>query len=261
MVDTVLVPVTDLTATVSLNISPIDKRVFAYTVIGGKVFKVDESYLDEPLDSVYPLYDHEDYEVGRMEARTIQQVGKVVPKCYSSLFAEKMRKAECDAFNSINILPVLRIIVNNERYMNYVLGPIVIEQFLSREAGQYFAYALVDGKPTLFGADTMLELHQTMKHGITLCQNRGLRVLHDIHFEEALAKLLTMFNANDICQPTQIHQFTKEVIEEDEESKHNFHCSWCVSLGLDGHHNHWNNDGKVYDSGSKTTHSDYIKGN
>lgn len=261
MVDTVLIPVTDLKVSVSVDTSPTDNRIFEYVVIGGKVFKVDESYLDEPLDNVYPLYDlATGDEVGKMEAQVIQQIGKVVPKCYSGLFAERMREAELAVYNSIKLIPVLRIIVNNDRYINYVLGPIVMDQFLSREAGQYFAYKEVDGDVLLFGADSMLELDQMMKHNISLCQNRGLKTFHDKYFEGALAKLRVMFDKDNMCQPNTIYQFIKErdIIND---TTHNYHCSWCQSLGLDGHHNDWNNDGKVYDDGSKTTHSDYIKGN
>ena len=243
---------------------PVDNRVFAYILLNGHPFKVDESYLDEPLDNFYPIYDlYDGEEVGTMQASTLQKIATRVPACYIDIYADRIKACIETTISKIDIRPVLRLLVNNDKFIHYVVGPVLMDDLIVREGGQYFAYAQgEDGEPVLYVGDTALELRENIKYGITKCRARNVSFVHDKYIQEALDKLKAYYLEGDVCAINELYSAWKDgtAIEPETEHNHEFHCSWCLANGLDGKHgNYWSNDGNVYDDGSHTTRSNYIK--
>lgn len=234
-----------------------------YVLLNNRVFRVDEGYLDEPLDNVYPLYPLDsDEPVGSMRADVLQQVGMKVPACYQELFEKRVYAKALKEYQSIDIRVVLRLIVNNEKHIHYLIGPVCVDDITIREGGQYFAFKDdSEGNPVLYGADTGLILKQCLENNISACANKQLVVLHDKYFEAAINKLKEMHLLKDVCVPSVQYSEWKEpptVVPPvgEEENNHGPHCEWCKEMGLNGLHL-WANDGNVYDDGSHTTHSHY----
>lgn len=235
----------------------------AYVLLNKQVFKVDDGYLDEPLDNTYSLYPlGSDEEVGTMRADVLQQIGFKINPCFAGIFEKRVYAQALKEYQSIDIRVVLRLVVNNENFIHYVIGPVLMDDIAIREGGQYFAFKDdSDGNPILFGADTGLLLGQYLKNDITACNNKGLVVLHDAYFEAAIAKLKEIHLLHDVCIDSQLFSIKKDpatVIPPvgEDEAHHGPHCKWCIELGLNGNHD-WNNDGNIYDDPTHTTHSHY----
>lgn len=245
-------------------IPPVDTRVFKTIMLNGRLFRVDESYLDEPLDNVYPIYDIDTgEEVGRFQANALQQTALKIPDCWKETYVKRISPAIAKAYSSIEIYSVLRLIVNNERYIHYLIGPALMDELIVREGGQYFAFVdNVDGEPVLYAGNTALELRENIRHKIFACKARGISIVHDVYFQEAIAKLLASHLTYSICAKGELYSTWKEVKDPtDTEHNHEPHCKWCMEMGLDGKHtNYWATDGNVYEDRTKrTTKSNYIK--
>lgn len=228
-----------------------------HIVIGGKIFLVDEGYLDEPLDNEYPVYDLNNEEaVMRVEAATLQKIATPVKGCYAMTFANAIGRSIEVAIENIDIRPILRLMVNNERYIHYICSPVLISDLYGREGGQYLSCDIDnDGNVYFYAGETMLDLLGCERHDVVAAKN-GRVVLHkDVYFQEALETLVAMTKANDICQqPVTVGMWkdpNKLPIPETD-ANHPSHCQWCQSIGLDGKHgNHWANNGIVYDDNQK----------
>lgn len=228
-----------------------------HIVIGGKIFLVDEGYLDEPLDNEYPVYGLDNEEpVMRVEAATLQKIATPVKGCYAMTFANAIGRSIEIAIENIDIRPILRLMVNNERYIHYICSPVLISDLYGREGGQYLSCDIDnDGNVSFYAGETMLDLLGCERHDIVAAKN-GRVVLHkDAYFQEALETLVAMTKAKDICQqPVTVGKWkdpSKLPIPETDVN-HPKHCQWCLSIGLDGkHRNHWANNGIVYDDSHK----------
>ena len=228
-----------------------------HIVIGGKIFLVDEGYLDEPLDNEYPVYDLNNEEaVMRVEAATLQKIATPVKGCYAKTFANAIGHSIEVAIENIDIRPILRLMVNNERYIHYICSPVLISDLYGREGGQYLSCDIDnDGNVYFYAGETMLDLLGCERHDVVAAKN-GRVVLHkDVYFQEALETLVAMTKAKDICQqPVTVGTWkdpNKLPIPETD-ANHPKHCQWCQSIGLDGKHgNHWANNGIVYDDNQK----------
>lgn len=234
-----------------------------YVLLNNRVFRVDEGYLDEPLDNEYPLYPlGSDEPIGSMRADILQQIGFKVPACYKDLFEKRVYAQALKEYKSIDIRVVLRLIVNNEGYIHYLVGPVLLDDIAIREGGQYFAFKDdSEGNPVLFGADTGLMLQKCLENNISACNNKSLTVLHDSYFAAAIAKLKELHLLKDVCIEPQLFSFNKVPATQvppvgEDEAHHGPHCDWCKEINENGLHN-WNNDGNVYEDGNHTTHSHY----
>lgn len=224
-----------------------------HIVISGKIFLVDAGYLGEPLDTSYPVYDLEnDTPVMNVEAATLQKISTPVKGCYAKTFATEIERSLHAAVEQIDIRPILRLMVNNERYIHYVCGPVLISDLIGREGGQYLSCDIDnDGNVYFYAGETMLDLLGCERHDIVAAKNGRVVLLKDAYFQEALETLVAMTKANDICQESVTVGMWKDpnklpVPETD--VNHPKHCQWCSSIGLDGKHgNHWANNGIVYD--------------
>ena len=224
-----------------------------HIVISGKIFLVDTGYLDEPLDTSYPVYDLEnDTPVMNVEAATLQKISTPVKGCYAKTFATEIERSLHTAIEQIDIRPILRLMVNNERYIHYVCGPVLIPDLIGREGGQYLSCQLdTDGNVTFFAGNTMLDLLGCERHNIPAVNNGMVKLVKDAYFQEALETLVSMTKANDICQESVTVGVWKDPSKlpvPETDHNHPKHCSWCLSIGLNGkHRNHWANNGIVYD--------------
>lgn len=231
-------------------------------MLNNTVFKVDDSYLTAPDDQLIPLIGLDGNPVGTINAVTLRQMTWVVPECYQELFQKRVHAKALEEYKSIDIRSVLRLAVHNERYIHYLVGPVLMDDLLIREGGQYFAFVNVDNNvPVLFTGNTGLELDLNIKHGIPAERNLRFTVLHDSYLEEALAKLLASHNLANPCSPSELVSVWKDPLSVvapigGEQANHAPHCEWCLSQGLNGLHD-WNNDGSVHDDGSTTTNSYY----
>ncbi len=228
-----------------------------HIVIGGKIFLVDEGYLDEPLDTSYPVYDLDNDEaVMQVEARTLQQIAVAVPGCYAVTYANSIQQSIKVALEYIDIRPILRLMVNNDRYIHYLCGPVLISDLYGREGGQYLSCEIDnDGNVYFYAGETMLDLLGCERHDIVAAKNGRVVLYKDAYFQEALETLVAMTKAKDICQqPVTVGKWkdpSKLPIPETDVN-HPKHCQWCLSIGLDGkHRNHWANNGIVYDDSHK----------
>ena len=224
-----------------------------HIVISGKIFLVDVGYLDEPLDTSYPVYDLEnDTPVMNVEAATLQKISTPVKGCYAKTFATEIERSLHVAVEQIDIRPILRLMVNNEHYIHYVCGPVLIPDLIGREGGQYFSCQLdTAGNVTFFAGNTMLDLLGCERHNIRAVNNGMVKLVKDAYFQEALETLVSMTKANDICQESVTVGVWKDPSKlpvPETDHNHPKHCQWCLSIGLDGKHsNHWANNGIVYD--------------
>ena len=225
-----------------------------HIVIGGKIFLVDEGYLDEPLDNVYPVYDLDNEEpVMRVEAATLQKISTPVKGCYAKTFANAIGHSIKVAIGNIDIRPILRLMVNNERYIHYICSPVLISDLYGREGGQYLSCDIDnDGNVYFYAGETMLDLLGCERHDVVAAKNGRVVLRKDVYFQEALETLVAMTKAKDICQkPVTVGMWkdpNKLPIPETD-ANHPKHCQWCQSIGLDGKHgNHWANNGIVYDT-------------
>ena len=232
-------------------------------ILGKQILKVDDGYLDEPLDTLFPLYDEDDNEVGRLEAKVLQLSAIKVPACFAETYKTKTTIAVEKALGEIDIHVVMRLVVHNNEYINYLISPVLMETIINREGGLYFAFVTIDDKDILYAGNTAKELEQAIKNDIRAC-NSNVLVIHDKYFEEALNKLLEMHKANDTCQKPYFYttyKSPKSTVAEpgEEEACHDLHCQWCLEMGLDGKHgNMWATDGNTYvHPECKTTHSHY----
>lgn len=237
-----------------------------HIVIGGKIFLVDEGYLDEPLDNEYPVYDLNNEEaVMRVEAATLQQIATPVPSCYAPVFAKEIDKSIKIALQYIDIRPILRLMVNNDRYIHYICGPVLVSDLYGREGGQYLSCEIDSGgEVTFYAGNTMLDLLECERHNILASKNGKVKLVKDAYLQEALETLVKMTNANDACQKAITVGLWKDpkTLPLPVEDNHPKHCSWCQSIGLDGKHgNYWANDGIVYeDRTHSTAKSPYLQG-
>ena len=228
-----------------------------HIVISGKIFLVDAGYLDEPLDTIYPVYDLEnDKPVMNVEAAILQKISTPVKGCYAKTFATEIERSLHTAIEQIDIRPILRLMVNNERYIHYVCGPVLIPDLIGREGGQYLSCQLdTDGNVTFFAGNTMLDLLGCERHNIPAVNNGMVKLVKDAYFQEALETLVSMTKANDICQESVTVGVWKDPSKlpvPETDHNHPKHCQWCQSIGLDGKHgNHWANNGIVYDDSHK----------
>jgi hypothetical protein len=228
-----------------------------HIVISGKIFLVDAGYLDEPLDTSYPVYDLEnDVPVMNVEAATLQKISTPVKGCYAKTFATEIERSLHTAIEQIDIRPILRLMVNNERYIHYVCGPVLIPDLIGREGGQYLSCQLdTDGNVTFFAGNTMLDLLGCERHNIPAVNNGMVKLVKDAYFQEALETLVSMTKANDICQESVTVGVWKDPSKlpvPETDHNHPKHCQWCQSIGLNGKHgNHWANNGIVYDDNQK----------
>lgn len=228
-----------------------------HIVISGKIFLVDAGYLDEPLDTSYPVYDLEnDTPVMNVEAATLQKISTPVKGCYAKTFATEIERSLHTAIEQIDIRPILRLMVNNERYIHYVCGPVLIPDLIGREGGQYLSCQLdTAGNVTFFAGNTMLDLLGCERHNIPAVNNGMVKLVKDAYFQEALETLVSMTKANDICQESVTVGVWKDPSKlpvPETDHNHPKHCQWCQSIGLDGKHgNHWANNGIVYDDDQK----------
>lgn len=228
-----------------------------HIVISGKIFLVDAGYLDEPLDTSYPVYDLEnDTPVMNVEAATLQKISTPVKGCYAKTFATEIERSLHTAIEQIDIRPILRLMVNNERYIHYVCGPVLIPDLIAREGGQYLSCQLdTDGNVTFFAGNTMLDLLGCERHNIPAVNNGMVKLVKDAYFQEALETLVSMTKANDICQESVtvgVWKDPSKLSVPETDHNHPKHCQWCQSIGLDGKHgNHWANNGIVYDDDQK----------
>ena len=228
-----------------------------HIVISGKIFLVDAGYLDEPLDTSYPVYDLEnDTPVMNVEAATLQKISTPVKGCYAKTFATEIERSLHAAVEQIDIRPILRLMVNNERYIHYVCGPVLIPDLIGREGGQYLSCQLdTVGNVTFFAGNTMLDLLGCERHNIPAVNNGMVKLVKDAYFQEALETLVSMTKANDICQESVTVGVWKDPSKlpvPETDHNHPKHCQWCQSIGLDGKHgNHWANNGIVYDDNQK----------
>ena len=234
-----------------------------YVLLNKQVFRVDEGYLDEPLDNEYPLYPLDsDEPVGSMRADVLQQIGFKIPTCYKDLFEKRVYAKALEEYESIDIRVVLRLIVNNENYIHYLIGPVLLDDIAIRQGGQYFAFKNdSEGNPILYGAETGLLLQQMLKSNISACKNKSLVVLKDSYFDAAIAKLKELHLLQDACIESQLFSIKKDPATQvppigEEENNHGPHCEWCKEIHENGLHD-WNNDGNVYVDGTHTTHSHY----
>ena len=225
-----------------------------HIVIGGKIFLVDEGYLDEPLDTSYPVYDLDSNEsVMRVEARTLQQIAVAVPSCYAVTYAKSIQQSIKVALEYIDIRPILRLMVNNDRYIHYLCGPVLISDLYGREGGQYLSCDIdVDGNVTFFAGNTVLDLLECERHNIVAANNGKVKLVKDVYLQEALEVLVNMTRENDACQKSVTIGTWKDPNRlplPETDNNHPSHCKWCQSIGLDGKHgNHWANNGIVYDN-------------
>lgn len=225
-----------------------------HIVIGGKIFLVDEGYLDEPLDTSYPVYDLDNDEaVMQVEARTLQQIAVAVPGCYAVTYANSIQQSIKVALEYIDIRPILRLMVNNDRYIHYLCGPVLISDLYGREGGQYLSCEIdSDGEVTFYAGNTMLDLLECERHNIVATKNGKVKLVKDAYLQEALEVLADMTRNNDACQKSVTVGLWKDpkklpIPETDE--NHDKHCKWCESIGLDGkHRNYWANNGIVYET-------------
>ena len=234
-----------------------------YVLLNNRAFLINEDYEHTPPEELLPLIDpNTQEEVGQLTAATIRTIGLKVPACYKDLFEKRVFSSTLKEYEEIDIRVVLRLVVNNERFIHYVVGPVLVADLACREGGQYYAYKNDEnGKPVLFGGSTGKELGLMLKSNISACKNRTLISLHDKYFEDALAKLKEMHLLNDVCIESELVSINKDpntyVLKPGEdEDNHKLHCQWCLENGLNGMH-HWNNDGNVSVDGSHTTHSHY----
>lgn len=232
-------------------------------VLGNQILTVDDGYLDEPHDTLYPLYDKDGHEVGKLEAGTLQRASTKVPACFADTYKERINAATDKAIKEIDILVVMRLIVHNQKFIHGLISPTLMETIINREGGLYFAYVTIEDKDILYAGNTAKELEQAIRQDIRAC-NSNVLVIHDKYFEEALNKLLEMHQLKDVCQlPYSFSKLKdpKSTVAEpgEEEACHDLHCQWCQEMGLDGKHgNWWATDGNTYvDPNCKTTHSHY----
>lgn len=234
-----------------------------YVLLNKQVFRVDDGYLDEPSDNLYPLYPLDsDEPVGTMRADILQQIGFKIPPCYKEIFEKRVYAQALKEYESIDVRVVLRLITNSETYVHYLISPVLVDDITVREGGQYFAFKDdADGNPVLYGADTGLLLQQCLNANIPAAKNRQLVVLNDSYFVEALRQLKEMHLLKDTCAaPLFVSQAkipgTVILPPGYEEDNHPPHCEWCIANGEDGFHG-WNNDGTGYNNGTTTTCSHY----
>ena len=229
-----------------------------HIVIGGKIFLVDEAYLDEPLDTRYPVYDlNNDEPVMNVEAATLQQISTPVPGCYAPTYARAIEQGIDTALKYVDIRPILRLMVNNERYIHYLCSHALISDLRGREGGQYLSCEIdADGEVTFFAGETMLDLLECERHNIVASKNGKVKLVKDAYFQEALELLVSMTKTNDACQEpvtTGTWKDPNKLPVPETEANHPKHCQWCISIGLDGKHgNHWANNGIVFETNPNT---------
>ena len=229
-----------------------------HIVIGGKIFLVDVGYLDEPLDTSYPVYDLEnDTPVMNIEAATLQQIATPVPGCYAPTYAHAIKQGIDTALQYVDIRPILRLMVNNERYIHYLCGHALISDLRGREGGQYLSCEIdADGEVTFFAGETILDLLECERHNIVASKNGKVKLVKDAYFQEALELLVSMTKTNDACQEPVTAGTWKDPNKlpvPETEANHPKHCQWCISIGLDGKHgNHWANNGIVFETTPNT---------
>lgn len=224
-----------------------------YVILGDQVLKVDAGYLEEPQDIVYPLFPIDsDIAVGSMRADILQKASFKVPRCYAEAFQERVYAKAKAEYDSMDIKVVLRLVAHSSNYINYIVGPVLMESIRNREGGQYFAYVTdKDNNHILYAGNTAIGLEQAIRFDIR-AGNSDVVILHDKYLEEALAKLLEVHIANDICQPQYLYSTFKDPLTiipkpGEEEATHEAHCEWCLENGLDGKHgNHWAINGTTY---------------
>lgn len=235
-----------------------------YIMLNTQIFMVDDSYqdaLDEDLIDLIPVLTND--VVGQVQAGILKAVAIAIPECHLDLYSNAMNEAIITMKKKVNVHTVLRLLVNNETFIHYLISPISLEILRGREGGLYFAYVNDENdEPVLYGANTAVELELFINSGITLKHNPNVITLHDTYFELAIGKLKEMHDLQDVCALPYQHSEVKDpasippVIGEDEDS-HEPHCEWCIENGLNGLH-HWNNDGIVYDNDNyHTQHSHY----
>lgn len=211
-----------------------------HIVIGGKIFLVDEGYLDEPLDTSYPVYDLDNDEpVMQVEARTLQQIAVAVPSCYAVTYANSIQQSIRVALEYIDIRPILRLMVNNDRYIHYLCGPVLISDLYGREGGQYLSCDIdVDGNVTFFAGTTMLDLLECERHNIVAANNGKVKLVKDAYLQEAIDLLTAMATQNDPTEPAVLVSKWKDpsLLPTPEPEHTGRHCQWCAELGLSGTH-------------------------
>lgn len=230
------------------------EKQMQHIVISGQIFVVDPAYLDEPLDTMYPVYQITGGEAVMMiEARLLQQIATKVPTCYASIYATAVRTSIRKALDNIDLRPVLRLMVNNEKYIHYLCSPVIMSDLYGREGGIYLACDVgVDGGVTLYTGNTAIELIQCIRNKIPAKKNGNVILKHDFYLQEAIDTLVQMVKRDDPCEPPITYSKWKDPTKLPKpEEVHNHHCGWCLELGLDG--NHWANDGTVYDDTNKHT--------
>lgn len=209
-------------------------------LINDQVFQVDSGYMDEPLDTIYPLYsmDDDSEPAGTMRADMLQKVAIKVPNAYTGLYRKKIKTKISEALDSIDVRVVLRLLVHNERYMHYIVGPVLMEDLLVREGGYYFAFANDKAnRPILYSGDSGLQLRECIKMGIPSIKNPTVQLAHDQYFDKAIATLLEMHNGNDLSLTPEYVSMWKEALPA-HDFEHPRHCQWCEEQGLSITHSH-----------------------
>lgn len=211
-----------------------------HIVISGKIFLVDTGYLDEPLDTSYPVYDLEnDVPVMNVEAATLQKIATPVKGCYAKTFATEIERSLHTAIGKIDIRPILRLMVNNDRYIHYICSPVLVSDLIGREGGQYLSCQLdTDGNATFFAGNTMLDLLGCERHNIPAVNNGMVKLVKDAYFQEALDLLTAMATQNDPTEPAVLVSKWKDpsLLPTPEPEHTGRHCQWCAELGLSGTH-------------------------
>lgn len=226
-----------------------------HIVVSGQVYLVDNAYQDEPSDTSYPLYTIDNQQVGSLEAKVLQQIATPVPSCTAQTYATKIQSSIAQAVATIDVRPVLRLLVNNATFIHAYIAPVLKEDIINREGGQYFAYQKdASGNLVLFGGNTAKELYMCIDANIPACKNMTMLTLQSPGFFEALDALKAMYVACDVCavgvdiSHAQNLHIPSPGEEQDETPPH---CAICIAQGLDGRHG-WNNDATVYESGFTT---------
>ena len=168
-----------------------------YLLLNKQIFKVEDTYSQEASNStnlveLYPL--NSETPVGSMQAGVLKQISFELPEYFKEVIQKRVYAAALKEYNSVDIRVVLRLLVNNSGFIHYLIGPVLKEDLINREGGQYFTFVDIDGTPTLFGGNTAKELYSCINAGITAGNNKQLIALHDDYLVAALDKLLEFHN-------------------------------------------------------------------
>lgn len=198
------------------------------------------------MDNSTNLLTLKDKNIGEID---VSFTATAFPKSITDVYANRLSASMATTLAGIDIRPVLRVLVNNETFIHSLIAPVLKEDLINREGGQYFAYQTdANGNLVLFGGNTAKELYMCIDANIPANQNKTMLTLQSPGLFESLLALKAMYLSNNITADavtiSHAQDLTVPGVGQEQDEAHP-HCEECIANGLDGLHG-WNNNGTVY---------------